>query len=167
MRVLRLFNEDHGRDFLSSLGVNDKSIDELSLLGISSIGNLLAAIKTAKYFEMRENDVLLTVFTDSVEMYRSRLNELLDERGEYSAIQAAMDFAGPLAHQGIDFFKELSYYDKKAIHNLKYFTWVEQQGRSSEELKEQWEPSYWKMIFEEEVVLFDKLIDEFNQEVAS
>ncbi len=167
MRVLRLFNEDHGRDFLSSLGVNDKSIDELSLLGISSIGNLLAAIKTAKYFEMRENDVLLNVFTDSVEMYRSRLNELLDERGEYSAIQAAMYFAGPLAHQGIDFFKELSYYDKKAIHNLKYFTWVEQQGRSSEELKEQWEPSYWKMIFEEEVVLFDKLIDEFNQEVAS
>lgn len=166
MRVLRLFNEEGGKDFLKSLGIDEGRIDELSLLGISSIGNLLAAIKTAKYFEMGESDVVMTVFTDSVEMYRSRLAELSNERGEYSGIQAAMDFAGPLAHQGVDFFKELSYYDKKAIHNLKYFTWVEQQGRASEELKEQWEPAYWKNMFEEEVVLFDKLIEEFNQEVA-
>jgi cysteine synthase len=167
MRVLRLFNEDQGKDFLKSLGINESRIGELNLLGISSIGNLLASIKTAKYFEMSENDVVMTVFTDSVEMYRSRLEELSHERGAYSDVQAAMDFSGPVAHQGIDFYKELSYYDKKAIHNLKYFTWVEQQGRSSEELKEQWEPAYWQTIFEEEVVLFDKLIEEFNQQVAS
>lgn len=166
MRVLRLFNEDRGKDFLGSLGVDQARVDELSLLGISSIGNLLASIKTAKYYEMKENDVVLTVFTDSVEMYRSRLAELSDERGAYSDLQAAIDFSGPLRHQGIDFYKELSYYDKKAIHNLKYFTWVEQQGRSSEELKEQWEASYWEQMFVEEVVLFDKLIEEFNQQVA-
>ncbi len=167
MRVLRLFNEDHGREFLKSRGIDKSKIDELNLLGISSVGNLLAAIKTAKYYELGGNDVVMTVFTDSVEMYRSRLDELSHERGAYSEVQAAMDFSGPLAHQGIDFYKELSYYDKKAIHNLKYFTWVEQQGRSSEELKEQWEPAYWQTIFEEEVVLFDKLIGEFNQQVAS
>ena len=167
LRVLRLFNEDRGKEFLNGLGIDENEIDQLKLLGISSIGNLLAAIKAAKYFEMSEDDVVMTVFTDSVEMYRSRLAELSDERGEYSETQAAMDFAGPIAHQGIDFFKELSYYDRKAIHNLKYFTWVEQQGKTSDELKEQWDPSYWKGIFEEEVVLFDKLIDEFNQEVLS
>lgn len=167
MRVLRLFNESQGKDFLKSRGIDEGKIDELNLLGISSIGNLLAAIKTAKYFEMGENDVVMTVFTDSVEMYRSRLDELSDERGAYSEVQAAMDFSGPLAHQGIDFYKELSYYDRKAIHNLKYFTWVEQQGRSSEELKEQWDPAYWTSIFEEEAVLFDRLIEEFNQEVLS
>ncbi len=166
MRVLRLFNENPGKKFLSSLGVSDEKIAELNLLGISGIGNLLAAIKTAKYYEMSENDVIMTVFTDSVEMYRSRLDELTHERGTYSPVQAAMDFAGPMAHQGIDFFKELSYYERKAVHNLKYFTWVEQQGRSSEELKEQWEPGYWKTIFEEEVVLFDKLIEDFNNLVA-
>ena len=165
MRVLRLINEDAGKEFLKSLGIEEHKIDQLNLLGISSIGNLLASIKTARYFEMDEADVVMTVFTDSVEMYRSRLGELSQERGEYSEVQAAMDFSGPLAHQGIDFFKELSYYDRKAIHNLKYFTWVEQQGRSSDELKEQWEPAYWQSIFEEEVVLFDKLIEEFNQEV--
>ena len=167
MRVLRLFNEDDGKRFLNSLGVNESRIDELSLLGISSIGNLLASIKTAKYFEMGEADVVLTIFTDSVEMYRSRLDELSLEHGAYSDVQAAMDFSGPLAHQGIDFYKELSYYERKAIHHLKYFTWVEQQGRSSEELREQWEPAYWKNIFEEEVVLFDELIGEFNQQVTS
>jgi len=167
MRVLRLFNEDKGKDFLGSLGINESRIGELNLLGISCIANLLASIKTAKYFEMGENDVVMTVFTDSVEMYRSRLYELTSERGAYTEVQAAMDFAGPVSHQEIDFFKELSYYDRKAIHNLKYFTWVEQQGRSSEELKEQWEPAYWKTIFEEEVVLFDKLIEEFNLKVAA
>ena len=165
MRVLRLFNEEQGKHFLEGLGIDESRTNSLSLLGISSIGNLLAAIKTAKYFEMSEHDVIMTVFTDSVEMYRSRLTELSDERGEYTVMQAAMDFAGPLAHQGIDFFKELSFYDKKGIHNLKYFTWVEQQGKSSEELKEQWDPGYWRSIFAEEVVLFDKLIEEFNQEV--
>src|SRR5689334_7024885 len=127
MRVLRLFNEEQGKDLLKRFGIDESRIDELNLLGISSIGNLLAAIKTAKYYEMGEADVVMTVFTDSVEMYRSRLDELSSERGAYSAIQAAMDFSGPVAHQGIDFYKELSYYDKKAIHNLKYFTWVEQQ----------------------------------------
>jgi cysteine synthase len=167
MRLLRLFNEEPGKDFLKSRGIDEAKIDQLNLLGISSIGNLLAAIKTAKYFEMGENDVVMTVFADSVEMYRSRLDELSHERGAYSEVQAAMDFAGPIAHQGIDFYKELSYYDKKSIHNLKYFTWVEQQVRSSEELKEQWDPAYWQSIFEEEVVLFDKLIEEFNQEVLS
>ncbi len=167
MRVLRLFNESHGIDFLRSLGVSESNTDELNLLGISGIGNLLAAIKTAKYYELGDSDVIMTIFTDSVEMYRSRLDELSHERGAYSKVQAAMDFSGPLAHQAIDFYKELSYYDRKALHNLKYFTWVEQQGRSSEELNEQWDPGFWKTIFEEEVVLFDKLIGEFNQQVAA
>jgi cysteine synthase len=167
MRVLRLFNEDHGIAFLRSLGVSESKTDELNLLGISGIANLLAAIKTAKYYELGDNDVIMTIFTDSVEMYRSRLDELSQERGAYSKVRAAMDFSGPLAHQGIDYYKELSYYDRKAIHNLKYFTWVEQQARSSEELNEQWDPAYWKTIFEEEVVLFDKLIGEFNQQVVA
>lgn len=167
MRVLRLFNEPDGVEFLKSLGVGEHAVGELELLGISCIGNLLAAIKTAKYYELADNDVILTVFTDSVELYRSRLDELTQERGRYSTIQAAMDYSGPLSHQRTDHFKELSYYDRKAIHNLKYFTWVEQQGRSSKELNEQWDPGYWKALFEEEVVLFDQLIEEFNQLAAA
>jgi len=119
-------------------------------------------IATAKYFEFNSNDVVLTIFTDSADMYQSRVEELRHERGNYTTLQAAKDHAAPLMHQSIDYYKELSYVDKKAIHNLKYFTWIEQQGKSSEELREQWEPEYWRAFFEDEVAEFDGLIEAFN-----
>jgi cysteine synthase len=163
MRVLRLFNEPEGQKYLKSLGVTDEQVESLKLLGISSISNMLSAIKTAKYFEYGVSDVVLTIFTDSAEMYRSRVEELKHERGAYSQIESAKDHAGPLMHQSIDYYKELTYYERKAIHNLKYFTWVEQQGKSSDELRQQWEPEYWRSLFEDEVGYFDKLITEFNE----
>ena len=123
---------------------------------------MLSAIKTAKYYEMDENDFIFTMFTDSMEMYQSRLDEVNAEKGAYSKTQAAVDFGACLMKQTIDYTKELSYYDKKAIHNLKYYTWVEQQGRTVEELNEQWNPEYWTNLFENEVEYFDKMIEEFN-----
>ncbi|HEY4983553.1 MAG TPA: pyridoxal-5-phosphate-dependent protein subunit beta, partial [Verrucomicrobiae bacterium] len=167
MRILRLFNEPAGLKHLASLGVKAKELESLPLLGISSICNLLAAIKTAKYFELTERDVIFTVFTDSTELYGSRVEELIKERGSYRAQDAVADFAGPLAHQSVDYFKELTHPERKAIHNLKYYTWVEQQGKTCDELNAQWNPEYWRELFEEEVSYFDKLIGEFNQQVAS
>ncbi len=166
MRVLRLFNEVDGKKYLNSLGLSNDNIEKLSLLGISGIGNLLAAIKTAKYFEMGEEDIIFTIFTDSADMYGSRVKELEYERGKYSLIEAAKDHAAPILHQSIDFFKELSYYERKSIHNLKYFTWIEQQGKSVEELNAQWDPEYWRSLLEDEVANFDKLIEDFNKEVG-
>jgi cysteine synthase len=163
MRLLRLFNEEEGWTYLKTLGITDEQLKNLRLIGISSISNMLSAIKTAKYFECGSSDVVLTVFTDSADMYKSRIEELRLERGMYSQIDAAKDHAGPLMHQRIDSYKELSYYNKKAIHNLKYFTWVEQQGKLSDELRQQWEPEYWRSLFEDEVEYFDKLITEFNK----
>jgi hypothetical protein len=75
------------------------------------------------------------------------------------------DLEGPLHHQRTDFFKELGHYDRKAVHNLKYYTWVEQQGKTSEELQAQWEPEYWTELFEEEPAHVDRLIEAFNREV--
>jgi cysteine synthase A len=165
MRIVRLFNEPAGRDYLASLGVTPKQLKQLPLVGISGACNLLAAIKTAKYFDLGERDVIFTVFTDSMQLYQSRLAELRTERGRYGEKTAVADFAGPLAHQSIDYFKELSYADRKAIHNLKYFTWVEQQGKSSDELNAQWNPDYWRTLFVDEVVHFDRLITAFNRQV--
>jgi cysteine synthase len=166
MRVLRLLNEGEGKKYLTNLGVKSSDIEKLPLLGISSIGNLLASIKTAKYFEMNENDVIFTIFTDSFDMYKSRLKELENEKGKYSQVQAAQDWEGPLSHQNIDFFKEFTYYERKAVHHLKYFTWVEQQGKTYEEINAQWNPEYWRSLFEDEVSYFDKLIEEFNEKVG-
>lgn len=166
MRVLRLFNEPAGRKHLASLGVKASELKSLPLLGISGICNLLAAIKTAKYFELSGHDVIFTVFTDSTGLYGSRVQELKQECGTYRAQDAIADFAGPIAHQSVDYFKELTHPERKAIHNLKYFTWVEQQGKSCEELKAQWDPDYWRELFQNEVAEFDALIGEFNRHAA-
>ena len=163
MRIARLFNEPAGRDYLASLGVTAKQLKSLPLLGISGVCNLLAAIKAAKYFDLGERDVIFTVFTDSMQLYQSRLAELRTERGDYTEKTAIADFAGPLAHQSVDYFKELSYAERKAIHHLKYYTWVEQQGKTVEELNAQWNPDHWHALFEEEAAHFDRLIAAFNE----
>ena len=167
MRILRLFNEPAGRDHLTSIGADERQVQKLAWLGISSICNLLAAIKTAKYFELGERDVIFTVFTDSTDLYQSRLEELRAERGAYRSKDAVADYAGPLAHQSVDYFKELTYPERKAIHNLKYYTWVEQQGKTAQELTDQWNLEYWRALFEDEVAYFDQLIDEFNKQTET
>jgi len=166
MRILRLFNEPEGQKHLAGLGISQDVIGKLGLLGISGVCNMLAAIKAAKYWELDENDVIFTIFTDSVEMYRSRLEEQTTEHGAFTAVDAATTMVGSLERQAVDHFKELTYPEKKAIHNLKYYTWVEQQGKTYEEICAQWDPEYWRQLFTEEAAAFDKLIEKFNQEVA-
>ena len=61
MHLLRLFNEETGKAYLEKKGVPRELIEQLNLMGISSLANMVAAIKMAKYEEMDENDV---VFTD-------------------------------------------------------------------------------------------------------
>ena len=115
---------------------------------------------------MNENDIIFTVFTDSVEMYRSRLIEMNDSWGDYTRTQAELDWNEVIKRQSIDYLKELSYYDKKAIHNLKYFTWVEQQGKSVDELNAQWyDDGYWSDRFSV-TPHWDKLIENFNNAVG-
>ncbi len=166
LRILRLFNEDEGKKFLSQIGVNQSTTGSLPQLGISSISNMISAIKMVKHYEFNENDVVFTIFTDSVEMYRSRLKEMNEEWGEYSLKQAEIDWHSVLIKQKTDYFKELTYTDKKTIHNLKYFTWVEQQGKSVEELNAQWyDDNYWKERFSV-VPEWDNLINDFNSQTG-
>jgi len=166
LRILRLFNEESGRKFLSSIGLSEDTLKKLPYMGISSISNMISAIKLAKYYEFNENDVVFTIFTDSVEMYRSRLEEMNQALGSYSEKQAEIDWHSVLQRQKIDYIKELTYYDKKTIHNLKYFTWIEKQGKDVEELNAQWyDDNYWKERFSI-VPEWDKLIDEFNRNVG-
>ncbi|HOD54853.1 MAG TPA: pyridoxal-5-phosphate-dependent protein subunit beta, partial [Candidatus Cloacimonadota bacterium] len=116
------------------------------------------------YYEMDENDVIFTIFTDSAEMYLSRLEELQEQEGNYTVCQAKADHLACILKQGIDYYKELSYYDRKAIHNLKYYTWIEQQGKALEELNRQWQPEYWNEYFDEkELELINEKIIEFNE----
>ena len=164
-QTLRLFNEKAGREYLAKeAGVAPELVEQLELLGISGIANVLCCIKMAKYYELTENDVLATVLTDSSVMYGSRIKELQDADGEYSDKVAAVRFNKHILDQKIDNMKELTYYDRKTIHNLKYYTWVEQQGRTSEELNALWyDPEHtWKAV-EHQADEIDALIDDFNE----
>jgi hypothetical protein len=147
-------------------GVPEAVVGSLDLLGFSGISNVLSAIKMAKYYELGEQDVVLTILTDSMELYGSRLKEMHAELGEYSESDAAADFARYLHGQSTDNMLELSYADRKRVHNLKYFTWVEQQGKTYAEIQAQWyDPDYWTDV-QKLVPEIDALIEAFNAEVG-
>ena len=114
----------------------------------------------------RPKPLALYVFTDSMELYGSRLKEMEKEMGKYTRENALVDFERRLLGCTTDYMKELTYTDRKAIHNLKYYTWVEQQGKTYEEICAQWNPEYWRELFEDEVAHFEKLIADFNREIG-
>ncbi len=162
--LLRLFNTEIGQQYLiKEAGVPEETVKQLSLLGISGIANMLCCIKFAKYYELTENDVVATVLTDSAEMYGSRLEELEAAQGAYSDKAAAVAHHKHLLGQRTDSLLELSYVEKKRIHNLKYYTWIEQQGRELAELNAQWydHDNYWGGIHAQAAEI-DALIDAFN-----
>jgi cysteine synthase A len=166
VHLARLFNEEAGRAYLPKVGVPSDLISSLDLLGFSGIANLSMAIKFAKYFELGEHDIVLTVLTDSMELYQSRLQEMHEEIGEYTEVSASADYAQYIQGQTTDRMLELRYTDRKRIHNLKYFTWVEQQGKSYEEIQAQWyDPEYWTRV-QQQVPEIDSLIQQFNDRVA-
>ncbi len=167
VNLSRLFNEPAGHQHLIDNGVDESLVNQLDLLGFSGISNLLSAIKFAKYNELTRQDIVVTVLTDSMELYRSRLTEMHEQYGTYTAANAQADDARYLKGQPIDFMQELSYYDRKRIHNLKYYTWVEQQGKTYEEIQAQWyDPDYWLEIQAQETEI-DARIEEFNRAAAA
>jgi cysteine synthase len=166
VNLARLFNEPAGRNHLVSQGVSEDLINQLDLLGFSGISNMLSAIKFAKYYEMGKNDIVLTILTDSMDLYGSRLSEMQAESGDYQELNAAADYARYLRGVTTDNMIELSYLERRRIHNLKYFTWVEQQGKTYEEIMAQWyEKDYWTSV-QAQVDEIDALIDEYNARVG-
>lgn len=163
-RLIRLFNDPAGKEYLVKVaGVAPELVEELSYLGISGIANVLCAIKMAKYYEMNEHDVVATVLTDSIDMYGSRIKELEEEFGPYTMASAAVDHNLHMLGLRTDNMEELTYITRKRIHNLKYYTWVEQQGKTVEELNNLWyaPEKTWKSVHSQAKDL-DELINEFN-----
>jgi beta-phosphoglucomutase-like phosphatase (HAD superfamily) len=115
---------------------------------------------------MGEHDIVLTVLTDSMELYGSRLKEMHEEFGEYTELDAAAHFAQYLHGASTDNLAELTYADRRRVHNLKYFTWVEQQGKTYEEINKQWyERDYWTDV-QKQAEEIDAAIEAFNAEVG-
>jgi cysteine synthase len=164
--IMRLFNEPEGQAYLAQQGVPADVISNLNLMGFSGIANMLSAIKMAKYYNMTSRDVLLIVLTDSMELYNTRIDEYRKSEGAFTLTDAAETFAASLMGESTDNMLELTEFERKRVHNLKYYTWVEQQGRTYEEIIAQWDdPDYWTG-FQGQLDEMDELINEFNHRVG-
>lgn len=101
-----------------------------------------------------------------MELYQSRLQEMHDEYGQYDETRAAADHARYLQGLSTDHMLDLRFEDQRRVHNLKYYTWVEQQGRTFEEIQDQWyDREYWTSV-QKQVPEIDALIEEFNAKVG-
>ncbi|MGZ4340126.1 MAG: pyridoxal-phosphate dependent enzyme [Gaiellaceae bacterium] len=129
-RVGLLFGSDVGREHLHRRGVADTILEALPSLGLSSICNVLAAIKVAKQFRLGAGDVIATVATDGAAMYASerRLAEAKYFDGAFDGLGAAEVYGEHLLGAATDLTRELTFEERTRIFNLGYYTWVEQQG---------------------------------------
>ena len=163
-RLLRLFNTEPGQKYLKSIGISDEMIEKFTWMGISGIANVLCCIKMAKYYELTGDDMVVTVLTDSAGMYKSRVEELNEMYGEYTEVEAAKDHALHMLGLRTDSMAELRYVDRKRVHNLKYYTWIEQQQMDVEDLNAQWydTANTWDAVHAQAAEL-DQYIDAFNE----
>ncbi len=159
-----LFNTKEGKDYLvKDRGLSKELVDSLSLFGLSSICNVLASIKLAKYNDMGENDVIFTVATDAAEMYDTEIDKAKKKfyDNKFDRISAAETFGQHLSAITVDHLQELSRVDKEKILNLGYYTWVEQQGVDFEDFMARKDQKFWQNL-KEFIPVWDKMINDFN-----
>ena len=162
-----VFNTDIGREYLARrLGVAPELAGSLAHLGLSSIANVLGAIKMAKHAGLGRDDVIVTVATDGHEMYASELTRYLQRRhnrGELTPEVAAEIVGQHLLGAGTDHVLEASERERQRIFNLGYFTWVEQQGISVGDFDRRRRQDFWRGL-QELVPQWDEMIAAFNRD---
>src|SRR5439155_24930073 len=158
-----------GRQYLvERRGVPAALVPALSSLGSSSICNVLAAVKTARYYDMGRDDMVVTVATDSAAMYGSEREKALRKHfpNGFDDIAAGEAISRHMLGANVEHLIQLSEVDRKRIFNLGYFTWVEQQDVSVEDFRARENQSFWRQI-REIVPVWDQLIEEFNGRVGA
>jgi cysteine synthase len=164
-----LFNTPDGRGYLRHRrGVPAEMIESLGHLGLSSICNVVAAIKTVKLLGLGPEDAVVTVATDGAAMYPSERRKTLDRRfdGQLRALDAAEVFAEHIGAAGIENMIECTERQRTRIFNLGYYTWVEQQGTPVEVFEARRSPAFWRGL-RRYLPAWDELIEDFNARVAT
>jgi len=162
--LFTLFQTEVGQRYLVERhGLDAGLVANLKHLGLSSLCNVLAAVKTAKYFDLGPGDVIVTVATDGAAMYGSELEKALrlHFHDRFDAVTAGETFGRSLAGAATDDLLELTHVERKRIFNLGYFTWVEQQGVTLPEFNARASQSFWDGLLSL-VPAWDALIGEFN-----
>jgi len=160
---LQLLVEDAGRAVLESAGVTPEQAGELaSITGISGVCNILGAIKTARHYGFGKDDVVVTVCTDNIARYHSVMQQLTGTHGVMDSSEAGHRLDSIFHGQKQDWIQEGTREVRLRWHNLKYFTWVEQQGKSVEELEALKSQEFWAMQREYSAET-DKLIETYRK----
>ena len=163
-----VFNTREGREYLASeRRIDERLLHQLSSFGLSSICNVVAAIKIAKRLDLGPNDAIVTVATDGAEMYATERQKAIRRYfgGHFDRTKAVEAFAEHALGAADDHLLELTDQDRRRIFNLGYFTWVEQQGITFEEFTARRDQGFWRDL-RSRLPLWDEMIGEFNREVG-
>jgi cysteine synthase A len=159
-----LFNSETGRAYLADRRHLDPDVvAELKLLGLSGIANLVAAIKTAKRFELGEDDLVVSVATDNAALYGSERRKFLAAHypSGFDAVNAGEIFGQHLLGAADSDVLELTHNERSRIFNLGYYTWVEQQGVALGAFERRRGQGFWTQL-RQALPALDGLIAEFN-----
>jgi cysteine synthase len=158
-----VFNTQEGRRVLRDRGVPPAVLEALGSFGLSSICNVLGAIKTARLLDLGSDDVIVTVATDGARMYESELADTVRERfgGTFDEATAAAEHARWMLGADTADTLELSHAERTRIFNLGYFTWVEQQGVALEDFVARADQAFWRGL-RDQVAAWDEAIVEMN-----
>jgi|TARA_B110000196_G_scaffold241295_1_gene209809 cysteine synthase len=158
-----VFNTEIGQAYLKNKkGFDNTFVKRLPELGFSSIANILASIKLAKYMKLGPDDAIITVATDGADLYMTELEKTKkDFHGIYDETVCAEIYGQHLKGASIDNMIELTQHDKERIFNLGYYTWVEQQGIKLEDFEKRRDQNFWNEHYNYMLSL-DERVEAFN-----
>jgi cysteine synthase A len=160
-----LFNSAEGREYLSRRrGIDPTLVQNLHCLGLSGIANVLAAIKTAKLLDLPADKAVMTIATDSGDLYVSerQATENAAYPNGFDQVSAAETYCQHMLGVETDHLLELNHRDRNRVFNLGYYTWVEQQGVESEDFESRRDQRFWNDL-QKYLPIWDEMIDEFNR----
>ena len=158
-----VFNTNIGKNYLiKKIGIEKSLVNKLPEFGFSSIANILASIKLAKYMNLGKEDAIITVATDGADLYLSELEKTKNNyKGDFDDAACSNIFKKYIKDIDSDNMLELSYNDKERIFNLGYYTWVEQQGVRLSDFEKRKDQQFWLDHYNYMISLDDK-IEKFN-----
>ncbi len=159
---LQLLVDEVGKEYLKGI-IDPDVVEYLSdKFGISGIANIIGSIKMAKYYGFKEGDNIITIATDAIDRYWSVMKQLDEQYGKMDKAEAKSRLERIFLGQELSGIFEEDKWTKERWHNLKYYTWVEQQGKTVEELNAQREQDYW-IEKQKEIEKIEKLLEEYRE----
>ena len=155
------FSRAEGREYLcTARHVPRDVVGHLDAFGLSSLCNVVAAIKTARHLALGPDDAVFTVATDGDAMYASEHARVLEREfgGRFDVPAAARVHERWMLGAGTDHVLPLDERERRRIFNLGYFTWVEQRGVAVEHFVARREQRFWTRL--------RALVPEWNQRIT-